>query len=504
VTLTAAQVFDNARSLPDMMPEIVLVIAIMAVIVWDLAFRGRGKIEGIAFISLSALAYSGVVGGFVHARTGYEYFGGLVKLDALAYISRAFFAFVTGLAVVLSIPRADKRVTFGRGRGDGQFFTLLLTISLGMNLMASANNLLMIYLSLEMVSVISFVMAGFKMDDRKSWEGALKYVIFGGVSSGIMLYGMSWIFGLTQSLHLPTIAVRISELTAQQGHVPDAVIVGVVCMMAGFGYKISAAPFHMWAPDVYEGAPTQVTMFLSVGPKAAGFIVMLRFFDTALWAGSAPGTDTWKMIAGVIAIATMTIGNLSALNQTNIKRMLAYSSIAHAGYMMLGFAVFSLDGIFSILFYILVYCAMNFGAFLVQMTVAEETGHETIEGFKGLGSKSPMLAVAMTAFLFSLAGIPPLAGFIGKFYIFMALLKAGGLWYWTLAIFGVTNSVISVFYYARIAKAMWLEKPTTTGREVTVRGLYGATAFALVVPTFVLGVYWTPLYNWVSTSIIGH
>jgi NADH-quinone oxidoreductase subunit N len=184
--------------------------------------------------------------------------------------------------------------------------------------------------------------------------------------------------------------------------------------------------------------------------------------------------------------------------------MLAYSSIAHAGYMMLAFAVFSVDGISSILFYILVYCAMNFGAFLVQMTVAEETGHETIEGFKGLGMKSPMLAIAMTAFLFSLAGIPPLAGFVGKFYIFMALLKAGGMWYWTLAIFGVTNSVISVFYYARIAKAMWLEKPVTGGREVSVRGLYGATAFALVVPTFVLGVYWTPLYNWVSSSIIGH
>ncbi|GAC1538507.1 MAG: NADH-quinone oxidoreductase subunit N [Polyangiales bacterium] len=495
-------VFDNAHSLGDMLPELVLIAAIMAVIVWDLVVKGRGKIEGIVAISLVALGYAGFVGGFVHQRSGYEYFGGLVRLDALAYVSRAFFAFVTGLAMILSVPRKESRQTFGKGRGDGQFFMLLLAISLGMNLMGMSNNLLMIYLSLEMVSVISFVMAGFKLDDRKSWEGALKYVIFGGVSSGIMLYGMSWIFGLTQSLHLPTIAVRIAELSAQQGHVPDAVIIGVVCMMAGFGYKISAAPFHMWAPDVYEGAPTQVTMFLSVGPKAAGFIVMIRFFDTALWAGNGVGTETWKMIAGVIAIATMTIGNLSALGQMNIKRMLAYSSIAHAGYMMLAFAVFSVDGIFAVLFYILVYCAMNFGAFLVQLAVAEQTGDETIGGFRGLGVRSPAMAVAMTMFLFSLAGIPPLAGFVGKFYIFMALLKMGGTWYWTLALAGITNSVISVFYYARIARAMWLEKPTET-REVNVRSLYGATAFALAIPTLVLGIWWTPLYNWVSQSLMG-
>jgi NADH-quinone oxidoreductase subunit N len=494
-------VFDNAHSLSDMMPELVITAAIMAVIAWDLLVKGRGKLEGIVAIVLGAAAYSGIVGGFVHEHTGYEYFGGLVRLDALAYIARAFFAFVTALTAILSMPRKEGRISFGRGRGDGQFFTLLLCIFLGMNLMGSSNNLLMIYLSLELVSVISFVLAGFKLDDRKSWEGAMKYVIFGGVSSGIMLYGMSWIFGLTQSLHLPTIAERIATLSAQQGHVPDAVIIGVVCMMAGFGYKISAAPFHMWAPDVYEGAPTQVTMFLSVGPKAAGFIVMMRFFDTALWAGSGVGTDTWRVVAGVIAIATMTIGNLSALNQQNVKRMLAYSSIAHAGYMMLAFAVFSLDGIFSILFYILVYCAMNFGAFLVQMAVAEETGDETIGAFKGLGLRSPLMAVVMTMFLFSLAGIPPLAGFVGKFYIFMALLKQGGMWYWTLALAGIFNSLISVFYYARIAKAMWLEKGETD--RVQVRSLYGATAFALAVPTLVLGVYWMPLYDWVSKSLLG-
>lgn len=496
---------DNAKSLAYIYPELAIAIGVMAIIVWDLAVKGKGKLEGIAGICLATLTYSGVMG-FISKDKHVELFGGLLVTDQVSNLFRAFFAFVTAIAVILSMPVRSKRVEFAHGRGDGQFYTLLMCISLGMNLMAMAQNLLMIYLSLELVSVISFVLAGYKLTDRKSWEGALKYVIFGGFSSGIMLYGMSWIFGLTQSLHLPTILSRIAEMTAQQGKVPEAVIVGVVCMMAGFGYKISAAPFHMWAPDVYEGAPTQVTMFLSVGPKAAGFAVMMRFFAEGLGAygASGPGAETWKMIAGIIAIATMTVGNLSALNQPSVKRMLAYSSIAHAGYMMLGFCVFTGAGASSIVFYILVYCAMNLGAFLIQMLVAEETGLETIDGFRGLGMKSPLIAVTMTIFLFSLAGIPPLAGFVGKFYIFLALIKSGGMWSWTLAIIGVLNSVISVFYYARVAKAMWLEKSVAgVVEDVPVRGLYGLTAAALALPTLVLGLYWAPVYAWVERSFIG-
>ena len=495
---------DNAKSLAYICPELALAAAMMAIIVWDLVVKGKGKLEGIALISLSALGYSGIYA-FFSIDKHVELFGGLLVADQASNLFRVFFAFVTAVAVILSVPTKAKRQVFAKARGDGQFFTLLMAISLGMNLMAMAQNMLMIYLSLEMVSVISFVMAGFKLEDRKSWEGAMKYVIFGGFSSGIMLYGMSWIFGLTTSLHLPTIMNRIAELSAlaPDGKIPDAIVVGVICMMAGFGYKISAAPFHMWAPDVYEGAPTQVTMFLSVGPKAAGFAVMWRFFAQGLGAYGihAPGAETWKMIAGLIAIATMTIGNLSALNQTSLKRMLAYSSIAHAGYMMLGFCVFTGEGASSIVFYIIVYCAMNLGAFLVQMAVAEETGTETVEGFRGLGTRAPLVAVAMTLFLFSLAGIPPMAGFVGKFYIFLALIKAGGMWSWTLAVIGVLNSVISAFYYARVAKAMWLQKADSGAEDVPVRGLYGATMAALAVPTLALGLYWAPVYNWVQQSL---
>jgi NADH-quinone oxidoreductase subunit N len=281
-------------------------------------------------------------------------------------------------------------------------------------------------------------------------------------------------------------------------------------MLAGFGYKISAAPFHMWTPDVYEGAPTPVTAFLSVGPKAAGLAVMVRFFSDALgaqWVDTtqevavAGGHAPWAIVAGCLAMATMTVGNLSALHQNNVKRMLAYSSIAHAGYMLLGVSVFSEAGVAAIVFYVFAYCFMNLGAFLVVMALAEVNGgDESIDAFRGLGRRAPVIAVVMTMFLVSLAGIPPMAGFVGKFYLFAALIEAGGAWCWVLAVVGVLNSVISLFYYARVMRAMYLEKAEDEA-EIDVRRLFGATSFALALPTMVLGVYWAPLYDFVSSSL---
>jgi NADH-quinone oxidoreductase subunit N len=286
--------------------------------------------------------------------------------------------------------------------------------------------------------------------------------------------------------------------------VPEVVFVGTVCMMAGFGYKISAAPFHMWAPDVYEGAPTPVTAFLSVGPKAAGFAVLLRFFADALGAtgSTSAGVATpWPVLAGCLAMATMTVGNLTALNQDNVKRMLAYSSVAHAGYMLLGFSVFSDAGMASIAFYVFTYCFMNLGAFLVVMAVAEQSGgDETIGAFRGLGRRAPVIAVVMAMFLFSLTGLPPMSGFVGKFYIFSALLKAGGTWNWTVAVVGVLNSVVSLFYYARVLRAMYLE-PGDNQPAMNVRRMFGATSVVLAIPTLVLGIYWGPVYDMLARSL---
>jgi NADH-quinone oxidoreductase subunit N len=502
---------DNVQSLAYFTPELVLIAAILVMILWDLVAKGRAKLTGILVISLASLGYSGGMSVYFLLRNAApkNLFYGLLAFDHFSNLFRALFAVVTCAILVFSMPEANPSKGSPDGepgvhRDPGEFFTLLLVLALGMNLMAESRNLLMIYLSLELVSVISFVMAGFKINDKKSSEAALKYVIFGGVASGIMLYGMSWIFGLTQSLYLGECAQKIAMLTQAQGKVPEVVFVGTVCMLAGFGYKISAAPFHMWTPDVYEGAPTPVTAFLSVGPKAAGFAILVRFFADALGAqGNMMGSveTPWPVLAGCLAMATMTIGNLSALGQDNVKRMLAYSSVAHAGYMLLGFSAFSDVGIASIVFYVFTYCFMNLGAFLVVMAVAEQSeGDETITAFRGLGRRAPVVAVMMTVFLFSLTGLPPMAGFIGKFYLFAALLKAGGTWNWTVAVVGVLNSVVSLFYYARVIRAMYLEKAERTD-AVNVRKIFGATSVALAIPTLVLGIYWAPLYDFVARSL---
>jgi NADH-quinone oxidoreductase subunit N len=494
------QPLDNVQSLAYFVPELGLVAAILLVIAWDLIAKGPAKLTGAAAIALGALGLSAALPAAYLSgdKPAQNLFYGLLAFDRFSALFHVVFAFVTATVLLFSLPEQRE------GQRDaGEFITLLLVLTLGMNLMASSRNLLMIYLSLEIVSVISFVMAGFKINDAKSSEAALKYVIFGGVASGIMLYGMSWIFGLTQSLNLGECAERILAITKEQGKVPEVVFVGVVCMLAGFGYKISAAPFHMWTPDVYEGAPTPVTAFFSVGPKAAGFAVLVRFFADALGAPSAAGIAgdaPWPILAGCLAMATMTVGNLSALGQDNVKRMLAYSSIAHAGYMLLGFSVFSEAGITSIVFYVLTYCLMNLGAFLVVIALAEKNGgDETVGAFRGLGRRAPVLALVMAIFLFSLTGLPPMAGFVGKFYIFAALIRGGGAWNWTVAVVGVLNSVVSLFYYARVLRAMYLEKGD--GEPASVRPLFGATSVALAVPTLILGIYWAPVYDFVARSL---
>ncbi|WP_437277334.1 NADH-quinone oxidoreductase subunit N [Sorangium sp. So ce375] len=496
---------DNVASLAYFAPELGLIAAALLLVVWDLASPARLKLAGLVIISLAALAWSGGLGAYFLATDAgpHGLFYGLLAFDRFSNLFRVIFALVTGAIVLFSVPPRAPGIEPELRRDSGELFTLILVLSLGMNLMAASRHLLLIYLSLELVSIISFVLAGFKINDAKSSEAALKYVIFGGVASGIMLYGMSWIFGITASMRLDECAARIAALTAQQGKVPEVVFVGTACMLAGFGYKISAVPFHMWTPDVYEGAPTPVTAFLSVGPKAAGFAVLIRFFSDALGVGSVlPAVATpWPVLAGCLAMATMTVGNLSALEQENVKRMLAYSSIAHAGYMLLGFSVFSDAGVAAIAFYIVTYCFMNLGAFMVVMAVAEESGgDETFAAFRGLGRRAPLVAAAMAVFLVSLTGLPPMAGFVGKFYLFSALLAAGGAWSWFIAVVGVLNSVISLFYYARLLRVMYLEKSERT-EPTPVRPLLGATTCALAIPTLLLGVYWGPVYDFVASSV---
>lgn len=504
------RVLSNIASVPYLYPETILTLGVIGIILWDLVGPRESRFAGVVVIALAALAGSFGLSVYYlsHHFPSLSLFGGQLAFDRYANVFRALFALITAIVLICALPTPEAAHGSEEHRGAAEFITLLLVVSIGMNFMAMSRSLLMIYLSIEIVSVISFVMAGFKINDRKSSEAALKYVVFGGVSSGIMLYGMSWLYGLTRSLLLPEISERIVEMTAKDGHVPEVVFMASVCVLAGFGYKISAAPFHMWAPDVYEGSPTTVTAFFSVGPKAAGFAVLIRFFSDALAAhgGSIGDVQTpWPIVGGMLAMATMTVGNLSALQQNNVKRMLAYSSIAHAGYMLLAFTVFTPEGIAAVVFYIFTYCLMNLGAFLVVIAVADRNGgDETIGAFTGLGTRAPILAITMAIFLFSLTGVPPFAGFVGKFYIFAALLRAGGKysdWYWTLAVVGMLNSVVSLFYYARLLRTMYLTKAELGSEGVNVRRLYGVATVALMVPTLGLGLYWGPVYDFVARSM---
>jgi NADH-quinone oxidoreductase subunit N len=466
-------------------PELVLMGAILAVIAIDLA-RGReaGEWPGtIAFIAAifalaATLRLPGVLGGrgLLAGVPQSWLFGRMLVLDAFS----VFFKLLLGLSLLAAV-WMSLRSPEVRGRpNEGEYFTILLASGVGMFLMASAANLLMAYLSLEFVSLTSYVLTGHLRHNRRSGEAAMKYLIYGGVASGAMIYGMSWLFGLTGGMDYAAIAAGVGTLDAASR---GALFIALVLVLAGFGYKISAVPFHMWAPDVYTGAPLPVTTFLAVGSKAAGFAMLLRFFAFAVTAnGPAPAVAgvPLSLLLAVISVFTMTLGNFAALSQTNMKRLLAYSSIAHAGYALLGLVVFRQDGLDAVLLYLVTYYLMNLGAFVVVMLVAIQTGREDLDAYRGLAWRGGALpAVALAIFLFSLAGLPPLAGFLGKFYVFAAGIQGG---MYVPVVIAVLNSVVSLYYYARVVKMMFLDLPTPADPPVAFRvsdlGVVGALSAA--------------------------
>jgi len=320
-----------------------------------------------------------------------------------------------------------------------------------MMLMASGTDLMVIFLGLEVLSVALYILAGFNRGNRKSNEAGLKYFLLGAFSTGFLLYGMALTYGATGTTKIAKIAEFISQNSIVT--LNPILIVGMLLMAVGFSFKIAAAPFHMWTPDVYEGAPTPMTAFMSVGPKAAGFAAFLRVFIIALPAF----TPQWSSLLWILAVLTMTVGNITALYQQNIKRMLAYSSIAHAGYVLVGFVADNAVGTAGVMFYMLSYAFMNIGAFAIIILVGRK-GEENnnVSDYAGFGFKHPVLGLVMSIFLFSLAGIPPAAGFIGKFYLFSGAIQAGYIW---LAIIGVLNSAVSVYYYLRVMVYMYMKDP---------------------------------------------
>ena len=503
---------DNLTSLRFFWPESVLTVAVIAMLIEDLFVRRSAR--RVAWLTAGALFWLALtaLATWMTPWGDFPLFGGLIQHDPL----RIFFAWLFLGAAFLTIVILPRSGQVSPAR-LGEFIALLFALLLGMFLMASATDLLMIYLSVETVSLVSYVLTSFRRNDKKANEAALKYVIYGGVASGVMLYGMSILHGLFATTHVTGpggIGAQLADVTSRlflahafggQPAAQLALVVAVIFVLAGVGYKIASVPFHMWCPDVYEGAPTPFTAFLSVGPKAAGFAVAIRFFFAAFerqlpGGGYAPVADLpWPAIIGIISAITMTLGNLTAIVQTNLKRLLAYSSIAHAGYLLMGLAAASSAGVQSILVYLIVYVLMNVGAFLVVIAVSRTTGGEEITDFRGLGVKAPIAALSLTIFLFSLTGIPPFAGFAGKYLIFAAVVQQGGFWNVLLAVIGVLNSAVSLFYYARIIKAMYLEEPLDS-RPLEVPVVYTGLLVALALPVVVLGVYWGPLARWAAAA----
>ena len=486
----------NIESLLYFSPEILLVIFAVAVVLLDLVVKDRESVA-VAYLSLVGLVcvFAAVLITHFSFRSPVSLFLGMIRLDEFSTFFKILLLLATAATVLFSLRSEELDA-----RLKGEYYALLLAITLGMFLMASSTNLLMIFISLETVSLTSYILAGFLTHNPRSSEAAFKYITYGAVASGTMLFGLSFLFGMAGSGDLGQISVRLTELLASGEVAPLAVLIAITFVLAGVGYKIASVPFHMWSPDVYEGAPIPITAFLSVASKSAGFALFIRFFYSGFGSSELMQAVDWTLMLAIVSALTMTVGNLAALPQQNVKRLLAYSSIAHGGYLLMGGVLLTSEGVSAILFYLIVYLFMNLGAFYVVVLVANEVGSETIDGYRGLASRAPVVAVAMVIFLASLTGIPPFAGFFGKWLLFTAVLEQG--YYW-LALVGLLNSVVSLYYYARIFKAMYFEDAGEETNSVSFSTGTFALLSVFVIPTIFIGflnIFYT--FSNISTSVI--
>ena len=445
-------------------PEIVLTGVLVLVLLADLVFeREKWLIPSLTGIGVLAA----LVPVLTLALDGPDrvMFDGAYVVDDFALVMKALFLIAGYVVILLStnyIAEGDYH--------EGEYYFLLLSSLLGMSVMASSRDLVSIFVALELLSIPAYMLAAWRKGDVKSNEAGMKYYLMGVFASAVLLYGMSLLYGITGS-------TLLSEIGAQIGEKPSSVPIitlGILFIVVGFGFKVSAVPFHTWAPDTYEGAPTPIASFLAVASKAAGFVALLSLVFVAF-----PGrSDVVEPLMWILAAVTMTVGNLIALRQTNIVRLLAYSSVAQAGFMLAPLAVVGDAGqeaLTAVVVYLLVYTAMNLGAFAVVIAVARRTGSAEIDSYRGLFQYSPALAVLMTVFLFALAGIPPLGGWVAKFVVFRALLSAGTFWGAALAVLVAVNSVIALYYYANVARQMWFQD-APEGETTAVRVPFALTA----------------------------
>lgn len=460
-------------------PEIVLVVALVVLLVVDLMMeRDKWLVSSLAGVGVLAT----LVPVLTLALDGADraMFGGAYVVDDFALVMKALFLVAGYLVILLStnyVAEGDYH--------EGEYYFLLASSLLGMIVMASARDLVSIFVALELLSLPAYLLAAWRKRDLKGNEAGLKYYLMGVFASAILLYGMSLLYGLTGTTTLAGIAATIGAGASST----PVITLAILFVIVGFGFKVSAVPFHTWAPDTYEGAPTPIAAFLAVASKAAGFVALLSLLFVAF----AGRDDVVEPVMWVLAALTMTVGNLIALRQTNVVRMLAYSSIAQAGFMLAPLAVIGDAGeeaLTAVVVYLLVYTAMNLGAFAVVIAVARRTGSAEITSFAGLFQYSPVLAVLMSVFLFALAGIPPLGGWVAKFVVFRALLAPGDVWGATLAVVVGVNSVVALFYYAGVARQMWFEDaPEGETTPVKVPFALSAALGIAVLGTLAFGIF---------------
>ena len=451
--------------------EISVAVLALVLLAMDLSLEKDQPRRNIGYLALC-----GLTGIFFFSFTRYgvnaTFWNGLFSLDDFAVFFKQAFLIGAILVILFSLDTVDQLP-----HSRAEFYVLLLFAVIGMMVLASANDLITLYVGIELMTFSFFILVGYVLTDARSTEAAIKYLILASAASAVMLYGMSLIFGLSGQMSYTAIAAGLST--------SPALLVGGVLLLSGFAFKIAAPPFHMWAPDVYEGAPAPITAMLAMGSKAAGFAAMIRVFTNVFPSTGYP----WAMLALLLSGAAMLVGNIVAIPQTNIKRMLAYSSVAQAGYILTGLVAGTVAGIKGMMFYLMIYVFANVGAFGVVAAVSRRRNSENISDLAGLARQAPVLAVAMTISLLSMAGIPPLAGFMGKFFLFSAVIDAG---YLEIAVLGFVLSMVSVYYYLNVVKSMYLAEPTDE-RPFTVAGTLKFTVLFAMTATLAMGIYPGPL-----------
>ncbi len=481
-------------------PEIVLTATLIIVVLFDLIFKRSQSWLPVLSLTGILIAFILLVMQFGTNLPAFEYNtkNALLSIDNLSTFFKGLILVTSFFIVLFSIFSIEIKSCKDR---HGEYYSLLIGMIIGMFFLVSSNDLILIYLSMELLSLSSYVLSGFVKNSLRNSEASLKYVIYGSVSSGIMLFGISLLYGLTGTTNLS----EINTILRGASVINITFILSIFMILAGFGFKISVVPFHFWTPDVYEGAPITITAYLSVASKAAGFAVLIRFIKSVFFSGISQGGYwnllpyfDWQTVLILIAIVTMTLGNFTALWQDNLKRMLAYSSIAHAGYILLGVAVLSDQGITAVLIYFAIYMFMNLGAFLVVMLIANKIGSENIDDYKGLGYSIPFLGTVLAIFLVSLTGLPPTAGFIAKLYLFVALVDAKMI---VVAIIALLNTVVSLYYYIRVLKNMYLVKDVNKTVHIELKPLSFITILFLVIPVVLFGIYFTPIVDFAKLSI---